>query len=263
VLTISGAADVATYETVLQSVTYSDTASSATIAPRTISVVVNDGTVDSVAATTTMTLVKGVPPSGYSITADKSAFNATTKTSAGFTFAGATVGTKYTYTVSSATEGTAINGSGTVTSATQDVAPIDVSSLPDGTLTFSVTLANAAGVVGQAATATAKLDTAIPTGYTITADQSTLDASSVSSASFTFADAEVGTTYSYSVRSSGDGDSTSVTGRGTVTSATQQVTGIDLKSLSDGTLTYNVQLTDTAGNTGAISAAFATLKRTT
>ncbi len=42
-----------------------------------------------------------------------------------------------------------------------------------------------------------------------------------------------------------------MTGSGTIASATEQVTGIDVSSLLDGTLTYNsVTLTDTAGNTG-------------
>ena len=204
VLTVSGVADVATYQTVLQSITYSDTASSPTMAARTISVVVNDGTAQSASAVTTMTLEQGSVPSGYSITADQSAFNASTATAAGFTFASAEVGTTYAYTISSDAGGTPVTGSGTVTSATQDVTGIDVSSLPDGTLTFSVTLTNAAGIAGAAATATATLDQTVPAAFTVTADQTALDATTATSAGFTLANAEVGTTYSYTVRSSGD-----------------------------------------------------------
>ena len=44
VLTVSGVADVATYQTVLQSVQCSDTSSPASAGDRTISIVVNDGT---------------------------------------------------------------------------------------------------------------------------------------------------------------------------------------------------------------------------
>ena len=58
--------------------------------------------------------------------------------SAGFTFANAGVGDTYSYTVSSSAGGTPVTGSGTVTSATQDVTGINLSALSDGTLSFSV-----------------------------------------------------------------------------------------------------------------------------
>ncbi|WP_196764523.1 hypothetical protein, partial [Pseudoalteromonas luteoviolacea] len=41
---------------------------------------------------------------------------------------------------------------------------------------------------------------------------------------------------------------TSATGNGTVTSASQTISNIDLSALNDGTLTLSVTLTDTAGN---------------
>ena len=41
-----------------------------------------------------------------------------------------------------------------------------------------------------------------------------------------------------------------VTGTGTITSATQQVKGVNVSSLSGGTLIYTVTLTDPAGNAG-------------
>ena len=112
------------------------------------------------------------------------------------------------------TGGTAVTGTGTVSSATEDVTDINISSLPDGTLTFSVTLTDPAGNTGAAATAAATLDQAAPSGYTINSDQSTYNAITASSAGFTFADAEVGDTYAYTISSSAGG--TAVTGTGTV-----------------------------------------------
>ena len=106
-LTLTGTADVATYQAVLQSITYSDTASSPNLADRTISISVNDGTSESTVATATVVLVQGSTPSGYTIAADASTYNATTATSAGFTFADAAVGDTYSYTVSSSGGGTA------------------------------------------------------------------------------------------------------------------------------------------------------------
>ena len=54
----------------------------------------------------------------------------------------------------------------------------------------------------------------------------------------------VGATYSYSVSSTGGG--TPVTSSGTVTSAAQDVTGINVSSLSSGTLTFSVAITNGA-----------------
>ncbi|MEM6539987.1 MAG: gliding motility-associated C-terminal domain-containing protein, partial [Bacteroidota bacterium] len=73
--------------------------------------------------------------------------------------------------------------------------------------------------------------------------------------SFTFAAAEVGATYNYSFSSSGGG--TPVTGSGTIVSATDQITGIDLSGLADGTVTLSVTLTNGNG-TGAVATATAT-----
>ena len=58
-LTISGVADTATYDTVLRSVKYQDSLFTANTGIRTISVVVNDGTRVSQAATSTITVVLG------------------------------------------------------------------------------------------------------------------------------------------------------------------------------------------------------------
>jgi hypothetical protein len=68
-------------------------------------------------------------------------------------------------------------------------------------------------------------------------------------AQFRISGAEIGASYSYSIESSGGG--TPVTGTGAIESVTQQVTGIDLSGLADGTLTLSLTLADALGNTGA------------
>ncbi len=165
------------------------------------------------AVTATATLDK-TAPAGYSITADDSLIGASEAAAASFTFADAEVGATYSYTITSDAGGTPVSGSGTVSSATEQVTGIDVSSLPDGTLTFSVTLTDAAGNTGSAATATTTLDTTAPAGYSITADDSLIGASEALATSFTFADAEVGATYSYTITS--DAGGTPVSGSGTI-----------------------------------------------
>ena len=152
-------------------------------------------------ATATATLDK-TAPAGYTITAGDSLVSASEATSTRFTFAGAEVGAQYSYTVTSSGGGTPVTGNGTVSSATQRVTGIDVSSLAGGTLTYSVTLTDTAGNTGSAATATATLDSA-PQGATTTANDSLVNAVEAVATGFTFADAEVGATYSYTVTSSG------------------------------------------------------------
>ncbi len=150
-----------------------------------------------------------------------------------------------------------MSGSGTIASATEQVTGIDVSSLPADTH-LSVTDRHG-GNTGSAATATATLDSA-PLGYTITADDSLVNAIEAVATGFTFAGAEVGATYSYTITS--DAGGTPVSGSGTIASATEQVTGIDVSSLPDGTLTFSVTLTDTTGNTGSAATATTTLDTT-
>jgi hypothetical protein len=170
------------------------------------------------------------------------------------------VGATYKYTVTSSGGGTPVTGSGTITSASQQVTGINVSTLLDGTLTYSVTLTDAAGHTGSTVTATATLDQTAPTGYSITADHSLIGAAGATASSFTFAGAEQGDTYNYTVTSSDGG--TAVTDSGTVAVATQQVADIDVSALPDGTLTYSVTLTDAAGNVGSAATATATLDQT-
>ncbi|MGO9109761.1 MAG: peptidylprolyl isomerase, partial [Thermoguttaceae bacterium] len=208
-------------------------------------------------AGTALSIVAPTPPSGYTIAASQPTINASQATSTGFAFTGATTGLIYNYTVTSSGGSGSVTGSGTVTSATQQVTGVDVSTLKDGTLTFSVTLTFDAGDTGAAATATATLDTAGPSGYTISADLPTINAGQATSTGFTFADATTGTTYSFTVTSSGG--TASVTGSGNVTSATQDIKGIDVASLPNGVLTYSVTLTNEIGNTGAAATATATL----
>ncbi len=120
--------------------------------------------------------------------------------------------------------------------------------MPDGAIIYYVTLTDPAGNVGAGTIASATLDRVPPSGYSIKADQSTLDSSTAASAGFTFEGAEVDATFNYSISS--DGGGTPVTGSGTITLAAQDVTGINVSSLLNGTLTFSVTLTDPSGNLG-------------
>jgi gliding motility-associated-like protein len=91
-------------------------------------------------------------------------------------------------------------------------------------------------------------DGTAPTGYTVTLDDALIGGAEVTTSTFTFAGAEVGATYNYTVSSNNGG--TNVTGTGTIVTATDQITINNLSGLNDGTLTLSVTLTDAANNVG-------------
>ncbi len=91
-------------------------------------------------------------------------------------------------------------------------------------------------------------DVTAPSGYAVSIDQAEITLANQTALSFTFSGAEVGTTFGYTITSSGGG--TPVTGSGSVSTASQQISGIDVSGLSNGTLTLNATLTDNIGNEG-------------
>jgi hypothetical protein len=94
-------------------------------------------------------------------------------------------------------------------------------------------------------------DNTAPSGYTMSVDQTVIDSGVITqNLSFAFSDAEIGSTYSYSIDDT-DGNTSPVAGSGTISSATQQITSIDVSTLSDGILTLTVYLTDPSGNQGS------------
>ena len=104
----------------------------------------------------------------------------------------------------------------------------------------------------------ATLNNPIP-AFSISASPAVINAAAVANAGFTFAGATTNTTYTYTISSSNGG--TPVTNSGSVTSATQSVSGINLAALNDGTLTISVTLNDQSGDTRTEQTT-ATLQRT-
>ncbi|MEJ8803274.1 Ig-like domain-containing protein [Pontibacter sp. H249] len=120
-----------------------------------------------------------------------------------------------------------------------------------------VTVALAAGVASDKATnpseASAELrrlyDATAPTGYAIAFNTNRVDVTNVSNISLSITDAEVGTTYFYTIISNNGG--TEVTGTTQVQQSGFDLNTLDLSSLNDGTLTATLYLLDAAGNKGA------------
>ncbi|AFM14722.1 Ig-like domain-containing protein [Turneriella parva] len=169
-------------------------------------------------------------------------------TSAAITF---TAGTDTNITTSNLRMCTANDCTTGCVGATTGNSGTSVGSLVNGTAYYGCVQSrdlagNTAAWVASAATVT--VDTTVPTGYSVAIDQSYINNTNRTAVSFTFTGAEVGTTYNYTFSSSGGG--TNVTGSGTVASAGQQLTGINLTGLNDGTVTLSVTLTDPASNVG-------------
>ncbi|WP_422083634.1 gliding motility-associated C-terminal domain-containing protein [Ulvibacterium sp.] len=195
-------------------------------------------------------------PIGYAVTIDQAVINNSNQNSISFTFSGAEIGTTYNYTFFSNNGGTDATGSGVIVSAMDQIETISLITLNDGNVTLNVTLTDPAGNEGTTASDNITKDAVAPNSYTVSIDQNPIDTSNQNIISFTFAGAEVGTTYNY--RFSSDGGGTDVTDSGTITTATDQVSGIDLSGLGDGTITLSVALTDTSGNEGTAATDSAT-----
>nr|WP_299385598.1 hypothetical protein [Allomuricauda sp.] len=84
-----------------------------------------------------------------------------------------------------------------------------------------------------------------PSGYTVTIDQDPIDSGNQAAVSFTWAGAEVGAFYDYTFTS--DGGGTPVSGFGTIATATDQINGIDLSGLTDGTVTLTAYISNAGG----------------
>ena len=131
----------------------------------------------------------------------------------------------------------------------KSVSGIDVSSLADGTLTFSVTLTDSLGNVKAADTAEATLDQTPPSDFTVDPESDLLDENDSSATFFQISGGETGATFSYTITSDGArriGDRR----RHDLVHPRHVVSGLDLSGLADGTLTFSVTITDAAGNSG-------------
>lgn len=185
-------------------------------------------------------------PAVFTAAIDQAYVNNANQGAISFTFGGAEAGTDYDYTISSSGGGTSVTGSGTIATATDAISGLNLAGLNDGTLTLSVTLSDTAGNTRNA-TSTKTKDAAVPAGYLATFDQAYVNNYNKTAISFTFTGAEPGTSYAYTITDSLSG---SINGSGTVSTATDTISPINVDSLADTPLTLTVTLADAAGNVG-------------
>ena len=189
-------------------------------------------------------------PNGYSVSIDQSWIDPSNENAVSFTISGGEVGVDFAYTIASDGGGTDVTGSGSIGDATTQITGIDVSGLGDGVLTVSVTLTDINGNAGNTVEAAVSKDTGVPTGYSVSIDQGAINDANKDAMSFSFSNAEAGSTYSYSVDDTNGGTS-AVTGSGAITASDQNISGINVAALNDDTLTLTVYLADEAGNQGS------------
>ncbi len=196
---------------------------------------------------TTHTATKDTTAPAVAISSVTNPINAA---SAGLATASGTgeVGATISLVASDGTNNTAVRTTTVASDGTWSISGIDVSSLADGTITFTVTAADAAGNSTQRSLASTKDTVAPPIDVTNVTSPITIANYHAAEASGT---GEVGVPLVLVVS---DGTN-STTGYTTVVGqdGTWSITGIDVSELADGTLTFTVTATDTAGNTAQSS----------
>jgi gliding motility-associated-like protein len=200
-------------------------------------------------ATVTITSEDDVEPSGYDVTINDDPIDSDNQNNISFSFIGApTFLTTFDYIFTSDGDGNVaeVTGSGAVLTSNRTVNNIDLSSLPDGLITLTVTVSNVLGTEGPESTDTAIKLTTLPSAYSVTIDQDPIDQTNEEDVSFTFGNAEEDAFYYYSFASSGGG--TPVTGNGTVQTPTDQIENIDISGLPNGTITLTVYLENVNGD---------------
>ncbi len=202
-------------------------------------------------------------PVGYSVIIDQSVINASNTSAFSFTLSNAEIGTTCSYIIDDEDSATsAVTGSSAITATDLTISGIDVSPLSDGNISLTVSLTDAAGNVGESTSIqTVAKDTVAPSGYSAVIGQSIISSDNATAMSFALSGAEAGATCNYTINDENSANS-AVTGTVAVSALAQNVSGIDVSSLSDGTLYLTVSLTDAAGNQGLATTEVTVLKDT-
>ena len=106
------------------------------------------GNIGAVASNASAFLDKSAP-AGYSVSIITDRVNGLNQNNVGFNLIDGELGSDYSYSISSSGGGTPITGTGEVTSSTQLISGINVTSLLDGELTLTVTLTDVSGNIGE------------------------------------------------------------------------------------------------------------------
>ncbi|MBK4722287.1 cadherin-like domain-containing protein, partial [Azospirillum sp. YIM DDC1] len=229
-----------------------------TAATATVAVTVSDGVTTPATGTLTLPMVDVTPPGSPAITTVSTDSAGTLPV----TVANTNRNRLFVRGTAEADSRVVLSDGGTeVATVTADaqgawVADLSATPLSDGTHAFTARATDAAGNAGPASGALSVLiDTIAPTTPSVAFNDASIDHAKQSSVGFVLSGGENGTTYRWTLSSSGGGGP--LTGTGTLTGSSGTVGGIDVSGLFDGTLSLSVTLIDAAGNVSAAGTATA------
>lgn len=181
------------------------------------------------------------PPEGYDFSWSTDPITPDNETAAEVAVTDAEIDASYTFTVTGV--GTPVEVTGIVVAEDFDIINMNVSGLEDGTLTGTLVLENEIGP-GDPVEHTVDKDTVIPpAGYNFSWTTDPITAYNYTAAEVAIIDAEIGSSYNFTV--SGTGDDVVVSG--TVTDSDFSIPDMDVSGLDNGTLTGTLVLTNSAG----------------
>jgi len=114
----------------------------------------NDANLNFTIPDTSGVIINGAVPSGYSATFADDTVTNTNRTALSFTMTSPKLNRTYNYSITSSGGGAPLTGSGTLSASPQTISGINVTGLPDGILTLSLTLTDSLGGIGTASTDT-------------------------------------------------------------------------------------------------------------
>ncbi|MBP7335502.1 Ig-like domain-containing protein [Niveispirillum sp.] len=126
----------------------------------------------------------------------------------------------------------------------------------NGTNAVSVTATDAAGNSSAPGTQELRVDTLAPTLTGARFANPQMQVGSTGDVAFTISGGEAGATYHWTITASSGG---SISGTGVMGGPEARITGVDLRSFAEGTLTLSVTLTDPAGNRSPVTTGTATI----
>jgi hypothetical protein len=185
----------------------------------TLSLTLTDGSDNTSNPATTTTIQKdATAPAGYSASITPATIDKSNEAAVAIQLSNAEVGATYSYSISSSGGGTAVTGSGTVSTASALIGGINATALAEGTLTLTVTLTDSAGNSGDAKTATATKSYAaapvITQGEAIAVSMSEDGAPNAFSLTLNATDANSSDTLSWSIKTAAAHGEASVSGAG-------------------------------------------------
>ncbi|MEQ6121775.1 LamG-like jellyroll fold domain-containing protein [Reichenbachiella sp. MALMAid0571] len=145
-------------------------------------------------------------------------------------------------------QGATFVGETTITSNAWSISPGPFD--PAGTYTATVTTPGE----GTSVFSVPFADTEPPTGYSVSINNAYVNIADPT-LTFEINGGEIGADYDYTISSDADGNTLEINGNGTISGSPEDINGVNISTLQDGTLTVSVVLTDVAENAGMAATA--------